>query len=146
MIEVINIQAIETYSIRLEILRKNIPLPYEFNGDFDEGTFHLGAFKNKKLIAISSYMKVKNANLIGEQYQLRGMATLNEHQGFGAGKLMLQKAFSIFKKLKIDYLWCNARVEAVSFYEKQGLKTFGNKFDIKYVGNHYAMFKKIINE
>lgn len=146
MIEVKKIQAIETYPIRLEVLRKNIPLPYEFNGDLDEGTFHLGAFKNNILIAVSSYMKVENSNLKGAQYQLRGMATLNEYQGFGAGKLMLQKTFSILKELKINYLWCNARVVAVKFYEKQGFNTFGEKFDIRYIGHHYAMFKKIINE
>ena len=146
MIEVKKIQAIETYPIRLVVLRKNIPLPYEFNGDLDEGTFHLGAFKNNILIAVSSYMKVENSNLKGAQYQLRGMATLNEYQGFGAGKLMLQKTFSILKELKINYLWCNARVVAVKFYEKQGFNTFGEKFDIRYIGHHYAMFKKIINK
>ena len=49
MIEVKKITAIETYDIRLEVLRKNIPLPFEFKGDFDDDTFHLGAFKNGAL-------------------------------------------------------------------------------------------------
>lgn len=146
MLQIKKISPIETYPIRLEVLRENIPLPYEFNGDFDETTFHLGAYKNDKLIAVSSYMKVNNKNFSGNQYQLRGMATLIEYQGFGAGKLMMQEAFSILSKLNIDYLWCNARVEAVRFYEKQGLQTFGEKFEIKYVGDHYAMFKKLTNE
>jgi GNAT superfamily N-acetyltransferase len=141
MIEVKKITAIETYDIRLEVLRKNIPLPFEFKGDFDDDTFHLGAFKNGKLIAVSSYMKAENENFIGSQYQLRGMATLEKFQGFGAGKLMMEKAFEILKELNIDCLWCNARVIAVNFYEKQGLQTFGEKFDIKYVGNHFVMYK-----
>tara|TARA_R110001583_G_scaffold412_1_gene3749 strand:- start:7292 stop:7732 length:441 start_codon:yes stop_codon:yes gene_type:complete len=146
MIEIQKIQAIETYPIRLEILRKNIPLPYEFIGDFDENTFHLGVFKNGKLIAVSSFMKVENLNFKGSQYQLRGMATLNDYQGFGAGKLMLKKSFSILKELKINYLWCNARIKAINFYEKQGFQTFGNKYDIKLVGDHYTMFKKLFDE
>ena len=146
MIEVRRISAKDTYKIRLEVLRENIALPYEFNGDLDENTFHLGVFKNGKLIAVSSFMESVHKDLNGSQYQLRGMATLKEFQGFGAGKLMLKKSFSILKELKINYLWCNARVKAVNFYKNQGLQTFGNKFDIKLVGDHYTMFKKLFDE
>tara|TARA_R110001583_G_scaffold39773_2_gene127444 strand:+ start:3487 stop:3921 length:435 start_codon:yes stop_codon:yes gene_type:complete len=141
MIEIKKISAFETFSIRKEVLRKNIPLPFEFNGDLDADTIHLGAFKNSKLIAVSSYMKVSNKNFKGIQYQLRGMATLPEYQGFGAGRFMLEKAYTIFKELNIECLWCNARIKAVDFYKKQGLKTFGEKFDIKHVGEHYVMYK-----
>lgn len=73
MIQIKTIIAEDTYEIRLEIIRKNIPLPYEFSGDFDKKTFHLGAFKDGKLIAVSSYMKAHNPNFEGSQYQLRGM-------------------------------------------------------------------------
>lgn len=140
MLEVKTISAQETFAIRKEVLRKNIPLPYEFNGDLDVDTIHLGAFKNNKLIAVSSFMKVNNKNFNGEQYQLRGMATLTEYQGFGAGKMMLEKAYAIFKELNIDCMWCNARLKAVDFYKKQGLKTFGEEFDIAHVGAHYVMY------
>ena len=143
MIEVKEISAEETFPIRLEVLRKNIQLPYEFNGDFDSDTIHLGAFKNDILIAVSSYMKASNKNFEGNQYQLRGMATLTEYQGFGSGKLMLQEAVLILNKKNIDILWCNARIAAVEFYEKQGFQTFGEKFDIQFVGEHYVMFKKL---
>lgn len=141
MIQIKLISTEETYPIRLEVLRKNIPLPFEFNGDLDEDTFHLGAFKDEQLIAVSSYMKVGNKNFKGEQYQLRGMATLFDFQGFGAGKLMMEAAFKILNDLNMDCLWCNARVIAVPFYEKLGMKTFGEPFDIQYVGEHYVMFK-----
>jgi len=89
-------------------------------------------------------MKVKNEYFEGEQYQLRGMATSTDFQGVGAGKLMMLEAFSILKELKIDYLWCNARMVAVSFYKKMGLQTFGDLFEIKYVGEHFVMFKKLV--
>lgn len=143
MIQTKRITPQETYAIRQEILRKNIPLPFEFNGDFDETTFHLGVFKEDKLIAVSSYMKSSCKSLMGNQYQLRGMATLKEFQGFGAGKLMIKEAFSILATLKIDFLWCNARIIAVKFYEKQGFEVIGESFDIPYVGEHFVMFKKI---
>ena len=143
MIQIKEISAEETFPIRLEVLRKNIPLPFEFNGDFDSDTIHLGAFKNDKLIAVSSYMKANYKDFEGNQYQLRGMATLTEYQGFGAGKLMLQKAVQILKDKNSNLLWCNARIAAVEFYKKQGFQTFGEKFEISYVGDHYVMFKKI---
>ncbi len=143
MIKIKEISAEETFSIRLEVLRKNIPLPFEFNGDFDSDTIHLGAFKNDKLIAVSSYMKANCKDFEGNQYQLRGMATLTEYQGFGAGKLMLQKAVLILKEKSITLLWCNARIAAVEFYNKQGFQTIGEKFEISPVGEHYVMFKAL---
>ncbi|PHS52517.1 MAG: GNAT family N-acetyltransferase [Lutibacter sp.] len=146
MIEIKKITALETYPIRLEVLRKNIPMPYEFSGDLAIDTFHLGAFKNNELIAISSFMKVNNKNFKGEQYQLRGMATIAKYQGYGAGKMMMQKAFSILTILKMDCLWCNARIIAVNFYKNQGLKTFGKLFSIEHIGDHYVMFKDLNNE
>lgn len=146
MINVKKISAEETFPIRLKILRKNIALPYEFDGDFSDDTFHLGVFKRNTLIAVSSYMKVKNFNFKGGQYQLRGMATLNEHQSLGAAKLMLQEAVSILLTLKVDCLWCNARIIAVDFYKKQGFQIVGDLFDVKEIGAHYAMFKNLRNE
>ncbi|SNR73614.1 Ribosomal protein S18 acetylase RimI [Lutibacter agarilyticus] len=143
MIKVKKILTEETYTIRFEVLRKDIPLPYKFNGDFEKETFHLGAFKNNQLIAVSSFMKVSNNNFYGDQFQLRGMATLESFQGLGAGKLMVDKAIEILKTQKIDYLWCNARVIAVDFYKKQGFKIAGELFDIKYVGSHYLMFNEL---
>lgn len=143
MITIKKINTEETYSIRLEVLRKGIPKPYKFEGDFDKETFHLGAFKDEKLIAVSSYMKVSNQNFEGIQYQLRGMATLEEFQGFGAGKLMMEKCFSILKEKSVDCLWCNAREIAVPFYKKLGLEIFGNKFDIEFIGGHYVMYKNL---
>ena len=141
MIEIKNISAQETYTIRLEVLRKGIDLPYKFNGDLDSDTFHLGAFKDGKLIAVSSFMKVKNTYFKGSQYQLRGMATLAQYQGFGIGKQLLRKAEEILEPLNIDCLWCNARIIAVDFYKKQGFKTFGEVFDISLIGGHYIMYK-----
>lgn len=143
MIQIRKIAAEETYPIRLEILRKNISLPLVFDGDLDTDTFHLGVFKGDVLIAVSSFMKVRNKNFKGTQYQLRGMATLKEYRGLGAGNLMMEKAFSILNDLQIDCLWCNARIIAVKFYQKLGLKTFGDLFEIKPVGNHYVMFKNL---
>ena len=143
MIKVRLINSVETYPIRKEVLRSNIPLPYIFEGDDSAETIHVGAFYNEKIIAVSSFMKAKNEQFEGSQYQLRGMATLKEFQKNGAGKLMLEFAIEEMKQLKVNLIWCNARVKAIPFYEKQGFKTVGNEFDINYVGGHFVMVKYI---
>lgn len=143
MIRIKKISAEKTYGVRLAVLRKSIPLPYEFNGDFEKDTFHLGAFRADKLIAVSSFMKATNKKIIGSQYQLRGMATLEGSQGLGAGKLMMEHAFKLLKDLNIDCLWCNARVIAVPFYEKFRMKTIGEPYDIEFIGTHYVMVKML---
>ena len=129
----------QTHEIRLEVLRKNIALPVIFTGDDDPSTIHLGVFLNDKLVAISSFMQSQNTLFEGKQYQLRGMATLPEHRGLGAGSKMMLKAFELLKQRNTDVLWCNARIVAVDFYKKLGLKTIGDKFEIKPIGDHYVM-------
>ena len=43
----------ETYLLRREILRKNLPQEsHEFSGDFDDQTFHLGYFMEDRIVGI----------------------------------------------------------------------------------------------
>lgn len=139
MLVIKEIRPDETHPIRKEVLRKNIPLPVVFSGDDEETTFHLGVYLGEELIAISSFMNTGVDLFEGNQYQLRGMATLPKYRGKGAGRLMMLRAFELLKKRNVDVLWCNARIVAVDFYRKLGLKTLGNKFDIKPIGDHYLM-------
>ena len=143
MYQIQKILTAETFPIRKEVLRKGMDLPIEFNGDNDAGTFHFGAFFNEQLVGVSSFMKENNSAFIGAQYQLRGMAILHEYRGKGVGKLMLNETEKLLKKMNVEVLWCNARISAVPFYQKQGYKCFGNCFQIETVGPHYVMFKTI---
>ena len=36
-------------------------------------------------------------------------------------------------------LWCNARLHAVGFYERQGWKVEGDEFDVPDIGPHFVM-------
>jgi ribosomal protein S18 acetylase RimI-like enzyme len=134
----------ETYEIRKKILRKNMDLPAQFHGDFEKESFHLGLFEDNKLVSISSFVRANNDNFEGIQYQLRGMATLEEFQGNGYGKALVLEAEKILKEKKIAILWCNARVSAAHFYYKQGFKSIGQEFDIPQIGGHYVMFKNLV--
>ena len=70
------------------------------------------------------------------------MATSEKVRGKGYGKLLLEFATNELVKLKIDYLWCNAREVAILFYEKNDFKIMGDRF-INKAGPHYKMYKSI---
>ncbi|WP_428742892.1 GNAT family N-acetyltransferase [Tenacibaculum sp.] len=143
MIKIKNISAQETYNIRLTVLRNNIDLPFKFEGDKDESTFHLGAFYQGKLVGIATFVKKDLESFEGKHYQLRGMATLPEVRGKGAGRLLIEKAKSILKEKRIAVLWCNARKEAIGFYEGLDFEIIGEEFEVIKVGPHYKMYAKI---
>ena len=145
MIEIKLISAEDTYEIRKRMLRKNIPLTEKTEGDFEENTFHLGAFIDDKLVSVATFVENKNSHFQGNQYRLRGMATGENYQGKGLGRKLILKAEEILKERKVDVLWFNARVVALDFYKKLGYKTIGEEFDIQYIGGHFNMYKKFTN-
>lgn len=138
------ITAEETYFIRKEVLRKGIKKPYQFDGDLDKETFHLGAFYNNELVGVATFMN-RDCNLLkGNQYQLRGMATLTKVRGFGLGNLLIENATKLLIEKGNDVLWCNAREVALNFYLKNGFEISGKSFEIDEIGTHYRMYKHLI--
>lgn len=126
----------ETYPLRRAVLRKEFPNEtHQFNGDFDQDTFHLGYFHGNNLIGILTIMKKANVA------QLRGMAVSEDFQGKGIGRMLIEKAEKIVTKDNISKIWMNAREKAVPFYEKLGYKIEGEIFIIKPIGFHYLMAK-----
>ena len=135
MIKLIN--ATDAFPLRRAVLRKNLPNePHEFNGDFDESTFHLGFYENDEIIGIVTILKN------GKIAQLRGMAVADLHQGKGVGKQLVLEAEVILKKENFSRIWMNARENAVPFYEKLGYRIEGDLFVIKPIGFHYLMSKE----
>jgi len=144
MIRIIKLKAEDTYSIRKQVLRKNMTLSHKMKGDHDSDVLHLGVYERDKLVCIGSFMKAVRTDLSGRQYQLRGMATSDGAQGKGYGKLLLQEAEAILKNKNIDIIWCNARVVAIDFYRKMGYKVMSDVFEAPQIGPHYVMYKKLI--
>ena len=142
MLKIIEVSADKTYTIRKEVLRNNIDLPFKFDGDLNETTFHLGAFNNDKIVGVASFMKNEHKLFKGSQFQLRGMATLPEVRGLGFGKELINKSVEILKAKNTTILWCNARIVALPFYEKLGFKIVGEPFDIEIIGTHYVLVKE----
>jgi ribosomal protein S18 acetylase RimI-like enzyme len=134
-----------TFSVRHPVLRAGRPIEScFFDGDELETTFHFGLFVVDKLVGVISVFKNKTTTFsVAKQFQIRGMAVLKEHQSFGYGKLLLQKAEEEIIKQKGGLIWFNARENAVGFYQNSGYQIVGNSFEIAGIGTHYIMYKKI---
>ncbi len=128
-------------AVRKVVLRKNIDLPSVFEGDHDPDTFHFGIFDKEQLVGVVSYMKKNLSGFSGKQYQLRGMATLDEFKHKGYGSMLLNDTEIFLKEKGTCMIWCNARVKATGFYQKLGYTLYGNKFDIPKIGGHFVMYK-----
>ena len=136
----------DTYSIKHQMLRPGRPIETcYFEGDDDELSFHLGAYIDGNLASVASFYLRSHPSIIEEQhqYQLRGMATLPEHQRKGLSQALLQTAFPIIRNNHVNLVWCNARALATGFYEKVGFEKKSDIFEIPDVGPHYLMVKTI---
>ena len=131
--------------LRHRILRTGLPLDTaSFPGDDAESTWHFAVFlsgkENGEPIGCASFM----LNSLDEKpaWQLRGMATEPEFQKRGIGQALLAHAEgTILKASDVHLFWCNARVPAVGFYEKQGWVCVSEAFEIPTAGPHRRMRK-----
>ena len=142
------ITAKETYSVRLPVLRKGKPIEScRFEGDDLETTRHFGLYLSQELVGIVSLFKKINPSFTEKnQYQIRGMAVLENHRKKDFGKALIVYCEEECSNQEVDLIWFNARVEAIGFYEKMGYLKKGIPFEIPDVGEHIVMFKKNKNE
>ncbi|OIQ22556.1 MAG: GNAT family N-acetyltransferase [Flavobacterium sp. MedPE-SWcel] len=138
------IQSQDTYSVRQPVLRPGKPIEScVFIGDDDKTTVHFGIYCNDILAGILSIFKTSTSIFPEkEQYQMRGMAILPEHQKKGLGEKLLYKGEEYIKSKKAQVIWFNARENAVQFYKKTGFEIINNSFNIPDIGIHYIMYKK----
>lgn len=142
MIELKQIQTNDLIPVRHAVLRKGLPVEScHFQEDNLSTTIHFGAFVDKKIVGCATVIKNRNSNFDTEnQYQLRGMAVLDDFQKQGVG----EKIFRFCEQnipVSNTVLWFNARQNAVPFYQKLNCKTQGNAFMIENIGFHFLMYK-----
>ena len=137
------IPAHQTLAIRLAILRAGMPPESaRFPGDELESTRHFGAFLSDGThVGVASIYPapLPEAPRTANTWQLRGMATLPEVRGQGAGRALLLACMDAARAQGGTLLWCNARTGALEFYRKHGLTTIGEEFEIPTAGPHYRM-------
>lgn len=88
MIELKQIQTNDLIPVRHAVLRKGLPVEScHFQEDNLSTTIHFGAFVDKKIVGCATVIKNRNSNFDTEnQYQLRGMAVLDDFQKQGVGE------------------------------------------------------------
>lgn len=139
------ITAQETFIVRHPVLRKGKPIETcVFEGDNLDTTHHFGLFENENLTGIISLFATSNPIFAQKnQTQIRGMAILQEHQKKGFGEALVSYCETYCISENTELIWFNARTEAVGFYKRMKYQTIGNPFEIKEIGEHLLMFKKI---
>lgn len=135
----------ETYIVRQPVLRNGKPIEScIFEGDDLHTTHHFGLFADDKLTGIISLFSQSNIIFAEKnQAQIRGMAVLETHQKKGFGEALVGHCENYCKEKNVDLIWFNARTAAVGFYKKMNYQIIGAPFDIKDVGEHYLMSKKL---
>ena len=121
----------EALPIRHCVLWPNKPVSFcEVDGD--DAASHYGAFLNNTLVAVASIY------VVGKEARLRKFATLEEFQGRGAGTQLITHIISVLKQTDAEMFWCDARITAVEFYMKFGMKVQGVEFVKSGIG-YYKM-------
>lgn len=73
------------------------------------------------------------------EYRIRGMAVRESLRGQGWGSKLLDKFIEVSREDGVSKVWCNARVIALSLYERKGFVKTGEPFDVPGSGPHYRM-------
>jgi ribosomal protein S18 acetylase RimI-like enzyme len=132
------IAATEPLYLRSTVLRNNVP-EQECIFETDHIGFHLGAFVEDQLVSVASFFPKDYRDLHPGGYQLRGMATARAFARQGYGASLIGFALGALKDKGVNYLWCNARKNAVDFYKKLNFEVISLEFDVPGIGPHYKM-------
>lgn len=84
---------------------------------------HFGLFDDDGLATVVSCFTHDN------KMQFRKLATLEAKQQKGYGSFLLNFIIELGKKENVSALWCNARLNKKSFYEKFGMHEINERFE-----------------
>lgn len=122
--------------LRNDILRK--PLGLSFTPEElekEKGEILIGAFEEEKMLGCCMLITEDSATV-----RLRQMAVLNNLQGKGIGKALMQFAENIARDRGYRRMTMHARQTAIGFYEKLGYQISGDRFEEVSIP-HYIMEK-----
>jgi predicted GNAT family N-acyltransferase len=128
----------EVIKLRYEILRK--PLNLHFTSEqltAEKDYFHLGYFKEDKLIACLMLVPEENGKM-----KMKQVAVEIESQGKGIGAKLVSAAEKFASEKGFSIMYCHARDTAVPFYEKLNYKRVGEMFEEVSIP-HWEMEKEI---
>lgn len=129
------IAAAETRRLRHLVLRPHqSPETIVYDAEEDPDTLHIGAFLGPELIGTGTIHRDPP-----DRFRIRGMAVLEAQRGAGVGSAILERLIDHARSRGASLIWCNARVPALSFYERSGFVPVGERFDEPHIGPHSRM-------
>ncbi len=139
-----------TRALRREVLRPGARLDEALQDDEAPGARGFAAFTDDAVpiacglvlpAAPPAPLRARVGRDLG--FRLRGMATVPEHRGEGAGTLVLAACMDYVAEAGGGLLWCHARVPARSLYERAGFAVEGEPFEEPGIGPHLLMWVRV---
>ena len=146
-IKIKSIQALQTYELRHPLLREGHPIEScHLEKDLDPNSIHLGAYFMGQLVGVLSAMPSRLEDRKKQNgIQLRAIAVKPSFQRKGIATRLIHEVIHLLKSnLKPDYIWLNARIDAIPLYLKNGFSKTGGLFEIEPIGTHQR-FIKVLN-
>ena len=124
--------------LREDILRRPLGLGFDPK-ELEEEKNHMliGAFEDEKMLGCCMLVEEKPGTV-----RLRQMAVLNDLQGKGIGRALMNFAENLARDAGYKVVSMHARQHAIGFYEKMGYKVAGDEF-IEITIPHYVMEKQL---
>ncbi|MDX1992233.1 MAG: GNAT family N-acetyltransferase [bacterium] len=111
------------------------------DGDEARTTLHIGVYRGDQLVSIASiYHENHPERPSGNDWRLRGVATLPEFEGQGFGRKAVQRCIDHARAMGGTVVWCNARENAVPFYIRLGFSVKPDSYALPNGGIRYFMW------
>ena len=124
--------------LRDDILRKPLGLSFSSQElDKEKDNMLIGAFEDDDMLGCCMLVEENP-----ETVRLRQMAVLNDLQGKGIGRALMNFAENLARDRGYKMMSMHARKNAVGFYEKMGYKIAGDEFT-EITIPHYVMEKQL---
>jgi len=124
--------------LRDDILRKPLGLSFTKEElENEKSNIHIVAYEDERMLGCCMLVEEEPQTV-----RLRQMAVMNDLQGKGVGKALMQFAENIARDRGYRRITMHARKNALGFYEKMGYKTTGSEFH-EITIPHYVMEKEL---
>jgi len=124
--------------LRDDVLRKPLGLGFDSAElESEKENMLIGAFEDDDMLGCCMLVEEKPGTV-----RLRQMAVLNDLQGKGIGRALMNFAENLARDSGYKILSMHARKNSIGFYEKMGYNIKGDEF-VEITIPHYLMEKKL---
>lgn len=124
--------------LRDDILRRPLGLTFSPDElDKEKQNLHIAAYEDEQMLGCCMLVEEEPQTV-----RLRQMAVINDLQGKGIGRALMQFAENLARDRGYRRITMHARKHALGFYEKMGYKKIGKEFH-EITIPHYVMEKEL---